>query len=354
MHESGELDAWFQRYAAAARPSPSENMMTYQRYYETPCARICCWASRCAQIQCSQCRTILSCIPPAARYVCMECPLETKAERQKCPELCAACFANSLVLHEHTTWLLVDPLGHHSVAMRRVGLGVRQSLTSAHFPRISSWHPDSECAFCCSPFTADDPPVASPGCRTGSHGQGVLNQNQTAITIGGHPHLSCLQSFLAAKGLDSFCSVAAEEAGAGGDGVCPCFCDVCLHEQRCREFAVEFERGRACVSRAFSSATRSSDAGERECEGGARIAIADAENLFAELAVLLRIAPPSRAEWERLAASSSSSRAPSPSTYSGAIGVSVCLTVLADALKKLHPQRWLHPIIDTCCATKQI
>ncbi len=74
-------------------------MMTWQKYYKVPCSEGCCYSSLCGSINCSHCKKRLTCCPPLARYICLECEMYKEADIDT---YCAECYMRpSLFKHDH-------------------------------------------------------------------------------------------------------------------------------------------------------------------------------------------------------------------------------------------------------------
>lgn len=103
-------------------PKPPEpitaNMLSWMRYFKTPCPLLCCYSGHCASINCNSCKAKLSTRPPKTRYICMQCAPKEELYQIPCAEYCEDCFKNPKICHDHDSFCKIDHEGIHSAVQR--------------------------------------------------------------------------------------------------------------------------------------------------------------------------------------------------------------------------------------------
>lgn len=144
----------------AAR-TPTENMMMWMSAYAVPCGQLCCFSDKCGSIECAWCFSRLTSRPLRPRYICLGCPL---ARDEEPADWCAACLADTTLLHEHDLFLCIDERGAHTPVRRPVPIARAVPLRLHHLPTLPLDPAHTECDICCDLFTEENPPSTVPGC----------------------------------------------------------------------------------------------------------------------------------------------------------------------------------------------
>lgn len=219
------------------------------------------------------------------------------------PTFCSSCFRNLECLHQHTRFLRVTPSGEHVITQRPCGLAEARPLVLSEFPVVrDAWGEGKLCqSFCCD---NEDLPVAPPGCPRG-HGlplssfHRVEDKHLGDVDSGEHYCAPCFLAFVQAQARSECCGLQPSS-----------YCPVCAQDAHTRSFVSDFIKAKQWIE------------GDGLCD-----------EVFSRISTALA----TDVSREEVAAATATA---------GAVGELRAGVVLQAALKRLHPQPWLHVEID--------
>eukprot|EP00927_Polykrikos_kofoidii_P068338 TRINITY_DN63710_c0_g1_i1.p1 TRINITY_DN63710_c0_g1~~TRINITY_DN63710_c0_g1_i1.p1 ORF type:complete len:342 (-),score=59.06 TRINITY_DN63710_c0_g1_i1:216-1217(-) len=317
------MQSWREGLEIGAQPTGLQNMRRWQAAWVTPCARLCCFSPDCARQSCCACGKSISrnC---GDRAVCMKCDLKfADPGDATCHDvigyqLCATCFSDSDVLHNHENFCFIRGVdGNHSGVRRDCGLAQCFEYTESMCVTAPPLAEGTNCKICYCPFDdAADPASSWPGCTACPphyvDTRKDLKQPSGVTLGGGYAHRSCIMMWIQSKGL-TYCAV---DSAVPPPTICPhCEWDV----EAC-QWQREFSPATAMIADELGG-------GKSPLDGPST------EALFRRIAASVEVA----------LVSLETAEAAAPVTLERA------LALLKDAVAERHPQVAVHRIMEELC-----
>uniref|UniRef100_A0A0G4I100 Uncharacterized protein n=1 Tax=Chromera velia CCMP2878 TaxID=1169474 RepID=A0A0G4I100_9ALVE len=308
-----------------ARQKVTPQMDRWQKSWTAgKCGRPCCFSSHCASHRCSACgQSVTAKTPPLNRYVCVGCLREAKFDESGnavAMELCHQCFQNGDALHDHSAFVLVEgSSGVHLPVDRTHGIAQRFVISRGNLEELplESYAPEMDCFCCMQELSADSRRgftavgcVASPrhGAQQGLfQGDGLVDGKLYACE-------ECTMKMLQHAGRLEYC--------AREENALPVMCPVCQFEAERAAWKLQFASISARIDEESFPMNRSRFVSQIIPELNESVEMTPIDVKSESVCSLLAKEQEGRLSREGLS------------------------SVIRNALKSLHPQRWLHQLID--------